>query len=64
MTPYEALLGRQPRLENLRVLGCRAEAHVPEQLRRKGEDRSVPGLFVGYDELSRASRFLPEGKRQ
>ena len=53
-----------PRLENLLVFGCRAEAYVESKRRKKGDDRSRPGLFVGYDEACRAYKFLPFGSRQ
>jgi hypothetical protein len=64
MTPYEALLGRQPRLDNLRVFGCRAEAMMHGKMLRKGADRSVPGIFVGYDESSCSFKFLPDRTRK
>jgi hypothetical protein len=64
MTPYECLLGRKPRLENMRVFGSKAEALVPGQTRHKGDDRSRPGLFVGYDEVGKAYKFLPDGGRK
>ena len=64
MTPYECMFGRKPVLDNLRVFGCRAEAFVPDAVRGKGEDRSRPGLFVGYDEISKGFKFLPDGSRK
>jgi hypothetical protein len=63
-TPYFMLFGKLPRLENLFVFGCKAEAYVNSLNRRKGEDRSRPGIFVGYDERSRAYKFLPSGERK
>jgi hypothetical protein len=63
-TPYQVLTGKLPRLENLLIFGCRAEAHIDAGIRRKGEDKSRPGLFVGYDEASRAYKFLPDGARK
>jgi hypothetical protein len=63
MTPYERLFGRQPRLHHLRVFGCRAEAKVPDETRRKQSDKSMPGIFVGYDEVKGASKFLPDGRK-
>ena len=64
MTPYECMFGRKPDLGMLRVFGCRAEALVPKAVRSKGEDKSRPGIFVGYDELGKAYKFLPEGSRK
>jgi hypothetical protein len=64
MTPYESMYGRKPVLENLRVFGCRAEALVPDAVRGKDGDRSRPGIFVGYDEVSKGYKFLPDGSRK
>ena len=41
-----------------------AEAYVDLPIRKKGEERSRPGIFVGYDEISRAYKFLPSGERK
>jgi len=43
------------------IFGCRAKAHINAGIRRKEEDKSRPGLFVGYDESSRSFNFLPGG---
>jgi hypothetical protein len=64
MTPFEAVFGRKPDLHMLRVFGCRAEALVPKQVRLKGEDRTVSGIFVGYDNVSKLFKFLPDGARK
>jgi hypothetical protein len=64
LTPYESMFGRKPMLHNLRVFGCRAEALVPDALRTKGSDRTRSGIFVGYDEVSRGYRFLPDGSKK
>ena len=64
MTPYEMIFGKKPRLDSLRVFGCRAEALVPGQLRSKGGDKSASGIFVGYDDVSRAYKFLRDGSRK
>jgi len=64
MTPYESLNGRKPSLHMLRVFGCRAEAMVPKQARTKGADKSISGVFVGYDGVCKSFRFLPDGARR
>jgi hypothetical protein len=64
MTPFEAMYGRKPDLHMLRVFGCRAEALVPKQLRNKGADRTVSGIFVGYDSNTKSFKFLPDGARK
>jgi transposase InsO family protein len=62
-TPYEAWHGRKPAVSHLRVFGCLAFAkelgHVS-----KLDDRSTPGVFIGYAEGSKAYRILdPETQR-
>jgi hypothetical protein len=63
-TPYELYFEKIPNLSTLRVFGCRAEALIPAETRRKDDLRSVSGMFVGYDEDSRAYKFLPDGSRK
>lgn len=52
-TPFEAWHGVKPNLGHLRVFGCRAAAHVPNELRTKTDwsSKSSPNcLFIGYSE--------------
>jgi Reverse transcriptase (RNA-dependent DNA polymerase)/GAG-pre-integrase domain len=46
-TPYARLTGRVPSLEEFRIFGCRAYVHIPRQKRRKLDNRSWHGIFVG-----------------
>jgi hypothetical protein len=64
MTPFEAIFGRRPDLHMLKVFGCRAEALVPKQVRLKGEDKTTSGIFVGYDNMTKSFKFLPDGARR
>ena len=53
MTPYEAWFGRKPNLGFLRVFGCHAAAHVPDELRLKTSwtSKSSPNcIFIGYSD--------------
>ena len=52
ITPYEAYFGNKPNLGFLRVWGCRAAAHVPDQLRSKTDwsTKSTECIFIGYSE--------------
>lgn len=53
MTPYEAWFGRKPNLGFLRVFGCRAAAHVPDELRPKTSwtSKSSPHcILIGYSD--------------
>ena len=53
LTPYQAWYGNKPNLGNLRVFGCRAAVHVPDELRNKTSWTSkstTDCIFVGYSE--------------
>jgi hypothetical protein len=58
------MFDRVPNLANLFIFESKAEAFVDEALRRKGDNRFRSGLFVGYDDSSRAYKFLPDGERK
>ena len=52
-TPFEAYFARKQNLGFLRVWGCRAVAHVPDQLRTKTDwtSKSSPHcIFIGYSD--------------
>ncbi len=51
-TPYEALTGKQPNLNNMHVFGSTCYAFV--QNAKKLDDRSRKGVFIGYDKSSPA----------
>ena len=62
-TPYEAWHGRKPAVSHLRVFGCLAFAKELGHI-GKLDDRSTPGVFIGYAEGSKAYRILdPGGQR-
>uniref|UniRef100_A0ACD5UHC9 Uncharacterized protein n=1 Tax=Avena sativa TaxID=4498 RepID=A0ACD5UHC9_AVESA len=56
-TPYEAWHGRTPAVSHLRVFGCLAFAKELGHI-GKLDDRSTPGVFIGYAEGSKAYRIL------
>jgi hypothetical protein len=62
-TRYEAWHGRKPAVSHLRVFGClmfsKELGHIG-----KLDDRSTPGVFIGYTEGSKAYHILdPEIQR-
>ena len=57
MTPYEAWHGRKPAVSHLRVFGCLTFAKELGHI-GKLDDRSTPGVFIGYTEGSKANRNL------
>jgi hypothetical protein len=60
MTPYEAWHGRKPVVSHLRVFDCltfgKELGHIG-----KLDDRSTPGVFIGYAEGSKAYCILDPG---
>ncbi len=49
ITPFEKLQGDKPDLRHLRIVGLRAWVHIPKTKRRKLDERSWQGIFVGYE---------------
>ena len=62
-TPYEAWHGRKPAVSHLRVFGCLA---FVKELNHVGklDDRSTPGVFIGYAEGAKAYRVLDPTTRR
>jgi hypothetical protein len=62
-TSYEAWHGRKPTVSHLRVFSCLA---FGKELGHIGnlDDRSTPGVFIGYAEGSKAYRILDPGTQR
>ena len=56
-TPEEAWSGRRPSIRHLRVFGCIAYAHVPDQIRKKLDDKGERCIFIGYCSNSKAYKL-------
>nr|GFA23930.1 zinc finger, CCHC-type [Tanacetum cinerariifolium] len=56
-TPYEALYNRKPNLENLRIFGCTAYVKITIPHLKKLDDRSIPLIYLGVEEGSKACRL-------
>nr|KYP46330.1 Retrovirus-related Pol polyprotein from transposon TNT 1-94 [Cajanus cajan] len=56
-TPEEAWSGRKPSIRHLRIFGCIAYAHVPDQLRKKLDDKGEKCIFIGYNTNSKAYKL-------
>ncbi|KAK9822062.1 hypothetical protein WJX74_004518 [Apatococcus lobatus] len=62
-TPWELFFGKKPDVGNMRTFGTPAYALTPKELRRKLDDRSELGHFVGYPANTKGYRIaLPSGK--
>ncbi len=57
-TPQETCNGRKPDMSHLRIFGCRAFAHVPNEKRTKLESKSMPCVFLGYHEGTKTYRLI------
>jgi len=58
MTPEEAWSGRKPGMDNFKIFGCIAYAHIPNEKRRKLDDKSEKCIFLGVSETSKAFKLL------
>ncbi|XP_026395891.1 uncharacterized protein LOC113290509 [Papaver somniferum] len=58
MTPIEAWSGEKPCVSHLRVFGCIAYAHVPDEKRKKLDDKGVKCVFLGYSDVSKAYKLF------
>ncbi len=45
-------------MSHLRVFGCKTFAHVPDEKRTKLESKSMPCVFLGYYEGTKADRLM------
>ena len=55
ITPFEVWNDRKPSIDYMRVFGCLAYAHVPQQLRGKLDDKAIKCIFVGYSAGSKGT---------
>jgi hypothetical protein len=53
-TPKEVFTGIKPEVGNLRIFGCPIYIHVPKEKMTKMEPSGKKGVFVGYNENSKA----------
>jgi hypothetical protein len=58
MTPEEAWKGNKVNISYLRIFGCQAFMHIPDQQRKKWDARSRKLIHVGYCEDSKGYRLI------
>lgn len=64
MTPEEAWNGHKPSIEHFKFFGCIAYAHVPDQKRRKLDDKGEKCTFLGVSNQSKAYKlYNPSTKK-
>ena len=60
MTPEEDFFGKKPGVGHFQIFWCITYSHVPSEKRTKLEPTTERGIFVGYNETSKAFRiYLP-----
>ena len=63
-TPEENFTGKKPEVSHFRIFGCLTYSHVPSEKRTKFEPTAERGIFVGYDETSKAFHiYLPSQRK-
>eukprot|EP00794_Sanderia_malayensis_P011707 gene11707-biopygen9383 len=63
-TPYESWLKEKPSVKHLRVFGCNAMVHIPDEKRSKLDKKSRRCIFVGYPTGSKGYKlFDPETRK-
>ena len=57
-TPEEEWSGWKPSIAHLKVFGCKGFVLIPEKDRKKMDERSWTGIFVGYAQRSKGYRIF------
>ena len=58
MTPFEIVCKSKPSVKHMRVFGCQAYILTPSEKRLKWDPKARMGIFVGYEEVSKAYRVF------
>ena len=58
MTPEEAWSGRKLDVDYFKIFGCIAYAHIPNEKRKKLDDKSEKCIFLGVSETSKAFKLF------
>ena len=54
LTPHKAFTGNKPSVAHLRIFGCRAHVHIPDEKQRKLDAKSIECIFLGFAENRKA----------
>ena len=57
-TPYEIVYKSKPSVKHMRVFGCQAYILTPKEKRLKWDPKARVGIFMGYEEASKAYRVF------
>jgi len=62
--PKEAWSGTKQGVTHMKVFGCVVYAHIPDQLKKKLDNKGGKCIFIGYSEESKACRlYNPSTKK-
>ncbi|MCH83491.1 hypothetical protein A2U01_0020754, partial [Trifolium medium] len=64
MTLEEAWSGNKPSVRHFKVFGCIAYVHIPDNLRKKLDDKSIVCVHLGLSEESKAYKLYDPIKRK
>ena len=57
MVPQQAWTNRKHSVSHFRVFGCVAYAHVPDEIRKKLDNKGEKFIFIGYSDESKAYKL-------
>ncbi|CAI5735070.1 unnamed protein product [Hyaloperonospora brassicae] len=57
-TPFEIVCGSKPSVKHMRIFGCQAYILTPKEKRLKWDPKARVGIFMGYEEVSKAYRVF------
>ena len=57
-TPYEAWFGVKPSVNHLKIFGSLCYVYVPDVKRKKLDQRSLEGVFLGYSSNNKGYRVF------
>jgi hypothetical protein len=64
MTPEEKFTGKKPDVSHLRVFGCIAYVHVPDEKRSKLDPKAEKCIFIGYSSEQKGYRCFSPSTRK
>jgi hypothetical protein len=62
-TPWEAWYHKRPSIKHYRVWGCPAYVHVPDEKRKKLQNKAWKGIFIGYTDTTAVYRIYDPNTR-
>jgi len=60
VTPEEAWSGAKPHVQHLKILGSICHRHIPDERRKKLDDKSEPLILIGYHPTGAYKLYDPE----